>query len=118
MTLLQLKYVVEVAKTGNITEAAKRLYLSQPSLTNAIRELEKEMQITIFCRTNRGVTVTNEGDLFLSYARQVLEQTDLLTEKFTGKGAGRQTFFRFLSALFFCGQCVCQCHSGIRGQTV
>ena len=92
MTLLQLKYVVEVAKTGNITEAAKRLYLSQPSLTNAIRELEKEMQITIFCRTNRGVTVTNEGDLFLSYARQVLEQTDLLTEKFTGKGAGSRHF--------------------------
>ena len=92
MTLLQLKYVVEVAKTGNITEAAKRLYLSQPSLTNAIRELEREMQITIFCRTNRGVTVTNEGDLFLSYARQVLEQTDLLTEKFTGKGAGSRHF--------------------------
>ncbi len=92
MTLLQLKYVVEVAKTGNITEAAKRLYLSQPSLTNAIRELEKEMQITIFCRTNRGVTVTNEGELFLSYARQVLEQTDLLTEKFTGKGAGSRHF--------------------------
>ncbi len=92
MTLLQLKYVVEVAKTGNITEAAKRLYLSQPSLTNAIRELEKEMQITIFCRTNRGVTVTNEGDLFLSYARQVLEQTDLLTEKFTGKGVGSRHF--------------------------
>ena len=92
MTLFQLKYVVEVAKTGNITEAAKRLYLSQPSLTNAIRELEKEMQITIFCRTNRGVTVTNEGDLFLSYARQVLEQTDLLTEKFTGKGAGSRHF--------------------------
>lgn len=92
MTLLQLKYVVEVAKTGNITEAEKRLYLSQPSLTNAIRELEKEMQITIFCRTNRGVTVTNEGDLFLSYARQVLEQTDLLTEKFTGKGAGSRHF--------------------------
>ena len=78
MTLLQLKYVVEVAKTGNITEAAKRLYLSQPSLTNAIRELEKERQTTRFCRTTRGVTVTHEGDLFLSSARQVLEQTDLL----------------------------------------
>ena len=50
------------------------------------------MQITIFCRTNRGVTVTSEGDLFLSYARQVLEQTDLLTEKFTGKGAGSRHF--------------------------
>ncbi len=82
MTLQQLKYIVTVAETGNITEAAKRLFISQPSLTNAIRELEKEMQVTIFNRTNKGVTVSNEGDEFLAYARQVLEQADLLQEKF------------------------------------
>lgn len=82
MTLQQLRYIVAVAETGNITEAAKRLFISQPSLTNAIRELEKEMQITIFNRTNKGVTVSNEGDLFLSYARQVLEQANLMEEKF------------------------------------
>jgi DNA-binding transcriptional LysR family regulator len=82
MTLQQLKYIVTVAETGNITEAAKRLFISQPSLTNAIRELEKEMQITIFNRTNKGVIVSNEGDTFLSYARQVLEQVGLLEEKF------------------------------------
>lgn len=82
MTLQQLKYVVTVAETGNITEAARRLFISQPSLTNAIRELEGEMQITIFNRTNKGVTVSNEGDVFLSYARQVLEQAGLLKEKF------------------------------------
>lgn len=82
VTLQQLKYIVVVAETGNITEAAKRLFISQPSLTNAIRELEKEMQITIFNRTNKGVTVSNEGDVFLSYARQVLEQANLLEEKF------------------------------------
>ncbi len=85
MTLQQLRYIVTVAETGNITEAAKRLFVSQPSLTNAIRELEKEMQISIFVRTNKGVTVSNEGDLFLSYARQVLEQTSLLEEKFLNK---------------------------------
>ncbi len=85
MTLQQLRYVATVAETGNITEAAKRLFVSQPSLTNAIRELEKEMQISIFVRTNKGVTVSNEGDLFLSYARQVLEQTSLLEEKFLNK---------------------------------
>ena len=61
MTLQQLKYIVTVAETGNITEAAKRLFISQPSLTNAIRELEKEMQITIFHRTNKGVIISNEG---------------------------------------------------------
>ena len=82
MTLQQLKYIVTVAETGNITEAAKRLFISQPSLTNAIRELETEMQITIFKRTNKGVTISNEGDMFLSYARQVLEQANLLEEKF------------------------------------
>lgn len=85
MTLQQLKYIVTVAETGNITEAANRLFISQPSLTNAIRELEKEMQITIFNRTNKGVTISNEGDLFLSYARQVLEQASLLEEKFLNK---------------------------------
>lgn len=82
MTLQQLKYVVAVAETGNITEAAKNLFISQPSLTNAIRELEKEMQVTIFNRTNKGVVISNEGDVFLSYARQVLEQAGLLEEKF------------------------------------
>lgn len=92
MTLQQLRYIVTVAETGNITEAAKRLFISQPSLTNAIHELEKEMQITIFNRTNRGVSISNEGDIFLSYARQVLEQTSLLEEKFLNKKEQRSKF--------------------------
>lgn len=92
MTLQQLKYIVTVAETGNITEAAKRLFISQPSLTNAIRELEKEMQLTVFNRTNKGVSVSNEGDVFLSYARQVLEQASLLEEKFLN---GREQSPRF-----------------------
>ena len=74
MTLQQLKYVITVAETGTITEAANRLYVSQPSLTNAIHELEKEMNIVIFNRTNKGITLSKEGDDFLGYARQVLEQ--------------------------------------------
>lgn len=92
MTLQQLKYIVTVAETGNITEAAKRLFISQPSLTNAIRELEKEMQITIFHRTNKGVAVSNEGDEFLSYARQVLEQVGLLEEKYLNGKEPRPRF--------------------------
>lgn len=82
MTLQQLKYVVTVAEQGSISGAAKELFISQPSLTNAIKELEKEMQITIFHRTNKGIIVSGEGDVFLAYARQVLEQADLLKEKF------------------------------------
>lgn len=85
MTLQQLRYVVTVAEKGTISEAAKELFISQPSLTNAIKELEKEMQITIFNRTNKGVIISNEGDIFLSYARQVLEQASLLEEKFLNR---------------------------------
>jgi DNA-binding transcriptional LysR family regulator len=82
MTLQQLKYVVTVADKGTISDAAKELFISQPSLSNAIKELENEMQITIFNRTNKGIVVSNVGDEFLAYARQVLEQANLLEEKF------------------------------------
>ena len=85
MTLQQLKYAVAVADTRNITEASRRVFISQPSLTAAIHELEAEMGITIFSRSNKGVTITNEGDEFLSYARQVLEQATLLEERFKSK---------------------------------
>ena len=82
MTLQQLRYIVAVAEYGSISDAAKSLFISQPSLTNAIKELEKEMQITIFHRTNKGVAVSNEGDEFLAYARQILDQVNLLEGKY------------------------------------
>ncbi len=72
MTLRQLRYALEVANKGSMNEAAKSLYISQPSLSNAIKDLEKEIKISIFVRTNRGVVVSNEGAEFLGYARQVL----------------------------------------------
>ena len=92
MTLQQLKYAVAVAKAQNITQAAEKVFISQPSLTAAIRELEGELGITIFSRSNKGVTVTNEGDEFLSYARQVLEQVALLEERYKGAGDVRPIF--------------------------
>ncbi|AGF58561.1 DNA-binding transcriptional LysR family regulator [Clostridium saccharoperbutylacetonicum] len=82
MTLQQLKYVVTVADKGTISDAAKELFISQPTITNAIKDLEKEMHITIFNRTNKGIVVSNIGNEFLAYARQVLEQANLLEEKF------------------------------------
>lgn len=82
MTLQQLKYVVTVAEKGTISDAAKALFISQPSLTNSIKELENEMQISIFHRTNKGIVVSSIGEEFLGYARQVLEQANLLEEKF------------------------------------
>lgn len=92
MTLQQLKYAVAVANTRNITEASKQVFISQPSLTAAIRELENEMGITIFSRTNKGVVITNEGDEFLSYARQVLEQAALLEDRYKGEAETNPIF--------------------------
>ena len=81
-----------VAETGTITEAANRLYISQPSLTNAIHELEKEMNITIFNRSNKGISLSKEGDDFLGYARQVLEQAAILEDKYKGRYGGKKQF--------------------------
>ena len=92
MTLQQLRYAITVAETGTITEAAKKLYISQPSLTNAIHELEKEMNLVIFQRTNKGILLSGEGEEFLGYARQVLEQASILEDKYKGNGGGKKQF--------------------------
>lgn len=92
MTLQQLKYVTTIANIGSISEAAKRLFVSQPSLTKAIKELEKEMGITIFDRTNKGITVSKEGERFLGYARQVLEQAALLEAQYKSQSGGKKQF--------------------------
>lgn len=84
MTLQQLKYVITVADSGSMNEAAKKLYISQPSLSKAIQELEKEIGISIFFRNNKGIIISKEGLEFLGYARQVLEQAELLEEKYLG----------------------------------
>lgn len=85
MTIKQLHYIVITAETGNITEAAKRLFISQPSLTAAIHEIEKEYNITLFNRSKKGIELTPEGDEFLGYARAVLEQATLMNERYSGK---------------------------------
>lgn len=92
MTLQQLKYIITVTDTGTITEAANRLYISQPSLTNAIHELEKEMNIVIFNRTNKGISLSKEGEIFLGYARQVLEQAAILEDKYKSGNGGKKQF--------------------------
>ena len=84
MKLQQLRYVVKVAECGSITEASRRLFVSQPSITASIRDLENEMGVHVFERTNKGVIVSEEGETFLGYARQVLDQADLLEGKYKG----------------------------------
>ncbi|SDW77849.1 DNA-binding transcriptional regulator, LysR family [Kandleria vitulina] len=82
MTLQQLIYLVTAAECGNMTEAAAKLYISQPSLSAAIRNLEEEMGVTAFSRTNKGITVTREGEELLSYARMLLEQSENMKDHF------------------------------------
>ena len=90
MTLQQLRYMIKVVEAGSITEAAKNLYITQPSLSNAIRDLEEEFGIDIFLRSAKGITLTNDGSEFLSYARQVIEQSELLEQRYKGKKPSRQ----------------------------
>lgn len=92
MTLQQLKYVTAIADLGSISAAAKELFVSQPSLTKSVKELEAEMGVTVFERTNKGITATKEGETFLGYARQVLEQASLLKEKYGSRSEEKKEF--------------------------
>ena len=82
MTLQQLRYLIAIAQYGSINAAAHNLYASQSNLSTAIKELESELGITVFTRSNRGVTLTNDGTELLGYARQVVEQADMLEERY------------------------------------
>ena len=92
MTLQQLRYVIQIAQTGSISTAAEKLFITQPSLSKAVSELEHEMGIVLLERSNRGVTLTEDGTKFLSYARQVIEQADLLESKYKDTQPTRRVF--------------------------
>lgn len=91
MTLQQLKYALTIADCGSMNEAAKQLFLSQPSLSETMKELEQEIGLQIFLRSNRGIIITPEGEEFLGYARQVTEQFGLLRSRYVEKQT-RETF--------------------------
>ena len=92
MTLQQLKYIIAVADKNSINEAAKSLYISQPSLSASIKELESELNILIFIRTNRGVITTPEGEEFLGYARQIVQQAILVEERYMNTDDSQKRF--------------------------
>lgn len=92
MRIQQLQYVIKIVETGSMNEAAKQLYITQPSLSNAVRNLETEMGIQIFIRNPKGITLTKDGMEFLSYVRQILEQTALLEERYKGDNTSRELF--------------------------
>lgn len=85
MTLQQLRYADAVASCGSLSEAARRVFVTQPTLTEAIRALEEELRTAIFSRTSRGMAVTREGEEFLASARQILEDVSRIQAKYTGK---------------------------------
>lgn len=92
MTLQQMYYAIQIAETGSMNKAAETLYVSQPSLSGAIHDLEKELGITIFHRSGRGVTLTNDGVEFLTYARQVYAQYETLLDQYGVSGRRKKKF--------------------------
>lgn len=92
MTLTQLKYAITVASASSMNEASRELFISQPSLSAAIKDLEEEIGIELFRRTNRGISVTPEGEEFIGYARQVVEQYQLIESKYIEKEEVKKKF--------------------------
>lgn len=92
MRIQQLEYLEMIVKTGSINEAAKKLFLTQPSLSNAIKELESEIGEQILLRSKMGVSLTNEGREFMIYARQILDQVYLLEERYQQQSVRKQAF--------------------------
>ena len=92
MTLQQLRYVIEIVNCGSMNAAAEKLFVTQPSLSNAVQELEKELGLEIFLRSSRGISLSAEGAEFLGYARQVVEQAELLEQRYTDKKPSRRLF--------------------------
>ena len=92
MTLNQLMYAIAVSKENSLNEAAKKLYISQPSLTGAMHALENELGFDIFIRSKTGVTLTSKGQEFIGYARSVVEQYDILDARFISKRGVKRVF--------------------------
>ncbi len=85
MTLQQLKYIIKIVECGSITKAAEELFITQPSLSSAVKDLESEFGIEIFYRNSKGISLSSDGTEFLSYARQIIEQAELLETRYTNK---------------------------------
>ncbi len=92
MTILQLKYVIAIDEECSMRKAADRLYVSQPGLSSAVRDLERELGIQIFQRVHNGVVTTSAGASFIAYARSAVEQFERVEEKYLGKGNDKPSF--------------------------
>lgn len=92
MNLLHMKYAVEIAETKSINKAAERLYVGQPTLSRAVKELETNLGVTIFERSAKGMFLTPDGEVFIRYAKTVLKQVDEIEEMFKNSRVSRERF--------------------------
>ena len=92
MNINQLKYVLTVAESSSMREASTKLYVSQPALSASIRELEEELGILIFERTNKGISLTNSGRDFLTYAKKAVGQYEILEDRYLSGDSHRERF--------------------------
>lgn len=92
MTLQQLKYIITIANEGSLSKASEKEFVSQPSMSAMLKELENEIGIKLFNRTNRGLVITTQGVEFLAYARQVVEQFSLIENKYINKQVTKKIF--------------------------
>ncbi len=92
MTLQQILYAITISEQGSFNKASEVLYIAQPSLTESMKELEKELQITIFNRSGRGVTLTGDGRDFISYARELYHQYENMMDKYGDNGKRKKKF--------------------------
>ena len=88
MNITELRYIIEIAQCGSVSAASKRLYVAQPNVSKAIRNLEEEYQIQLFVRTARGMVPTREGQQFIAQARRVIQEIEGLNRKFPGNKKG------------------------------
>ena len=110
MTLNQLKYAIEIEKKGSVNEAAKCLFVSQPSLTSSLKSLEQEVGFDIFMRSTSGMALTVKGEEFLGYAKSVVEQYEILDAKYISKENVKRTFH----VLHLCCKRIYQCDQRVR----
>lgn len=118
MTLTQLRYVIAVAESKSMNEASKQLFVSQPSLSSAIKELEAETGVEIFRRSNKGVVITPEGEEFIGYARQVVEQYKLIETKYIEKSNEKKEIRSIDTTLHICGKCLCADGKTVRNERI
>lgn len=92
MNIMQIKYVIEVARSSSMREASTKLYVSQPALSSSIRDLEDELGVLLFERTNKGITLTDEGREFITYAKKVIGHYDILEDRYLSKDHDKEKF--------------------------